>query len=291
MYIIAVDGGGTKCKASLFTPQGEVLATCITGPANLYSNFDGAIAAIEDAANKLLEAVKGLDVSSHNCLLSLGCAGASIGSVKARFANWQHNYHHALLTTDIHVSCLAARHKQSCALVIVGTGSCVAILDNKALKNKMRYLGGHGFLLGDIGSGAWLGKKAVSWYLQALETPCGETTLFQSLQTILGTNISEIIEHYGQATAVTFGHLVPAILQAQSASSLVDNWLDEGAHYFAKLLTFHVKGTLPIYIDGGLGQTYAPRLQAILNRPIHKPEADAVHGAYFAAVKYSQQAL
>ena len=36
MWIIGVDGGGTKCKASLFDENGSVIATSETGPANVF---------------------------------------------------------------------------------------------------------------------------------------------------------------------------------------------------------------------------------------------------------------
>lgn len=283
MWIIAIDGGGTKCDAGLFNPEGQLIATALSGPANVFTNFDGAIAAIELACDQLIDSANTQGRINHkltkeDCFLSLGCAGGGVESAKVKFEKWQHQYAGALLNTDAHVSCLAANRGEPCALFVIGTGSCLAVFQNHVLKQ----YGGHGFLLGDHASGAWLGRKAVSWYLQTLEIPNSDSELRSLLAHLLGNNISDIIDQYGQASAGLFAALVPNILMVEPSSPTVKRWLHEGAHYVSDLLAQHTSKDYPVFLTGGLAVIYKPLIENISGRSIHIPNENAVYGAYFA---------
>lgn len=314
MWIIGVDGGGTKCEASLFTYEGKRLATALTGPANLFTNFEGAIHSIEQATSQLLNACQeqhNITITRKDCLISLGCAGGGVNAVKKQFQQWPHQYAHALLNTDVNVSCFAANNAKACALFVIGTGSCLAVCQpNKqqaqnSLQPKSEFMvnigsaitsqpaitsvsvikqyGGHGFLLGDIASGAWLGKHAVSWYLQALETPSSEVYLQSALAPVLGDSTSNIIERYGQANAKQFADLVPILLSVQHTSTVVQDWLQQGALYAAGLLSKHVSNNAPIFLSGGLSGVYQPLIEELLGKRVFVPDESAVYGAYLAA--------
>jgi glucosamine kinase len=280
MWIIGIDGGGTKCEGGLFTSNGELLATTITGPANFFSDFSGGIKAIEEASNSLLNSVNqqhNLSIGKQDCILSLGCAGGGIESAHESFKDWSHEYAHTLLSNDVEVSCLAANNAQPCALFVIGTGSCLAV---RNAHGQTKQLGGHGFLLGDIGSGAWLGRNAVSWYLQSIETAATDSALHIALETTLGNNTSNIVQQYGQAKADKFGELVPLLLDIRHASFTVQNWLQEGALYAANLLKNHVPSNVPIFVSGGLSAAYKAQIESVTGLEIHSPKHTAIYGAY-----------
>jgi glucosamine kinase len=285
MWIIGIDGGGTKCDAGLFNPAGQLVATAFSGPANIFANFNAAIGEIEQACEQVIdlynaqEQAKANDIlSKKDCFLSLGCAGGGVDSAKKKFQRWQHQYAGAALITDVHASCLAANNANPCALFVIGTGSCLAIFQNQ----KIQQFGGHGFLLGDNASGAWLGKQAVSWYLQALETPNNDNQLQNALALSIGDNISDIIEHYGKASAAKFGALVPILLRVNDASPTVQTWLHEGAQYASELIIQHAQQSLPVFLSGGLAGIYKPLIEKMTNRPIQIPNNNAVFGAFLA---------
>ena len=296
MWIIGVDGGGTKCEASIFTIQGELLASALAGPSNLFANFTGAIAEIEKACNKLLEICNeqhNLTIHKQQCILSLGCAGGGIGFVKQAFEQWPHQYAHAILSTDAQSACLAANAGQNCALFVIGTGSCLAVYTTDA---GTKQFGGHGFLLGDIASGAWLGKHAVSWYLQATETSAiGEKTaiktaiktdhvLQKELASTLGSNTSHIVQQYGQASPALFAALAPILIGVKDSSPAVQQWLDEGANYAANLLISHTSKNLPIFLTGGLSHIYKPLIEKRIKKELYTPQHTPVYGAYLLAL-------
>lgn len=279
MWIIAIDGGGTKCKASLYDPKGQAIATCQTGPANFFADFEFALASINQACEQLLVAAnnqKTLSLKASDCFLSMGCAGASIPATKSKVSQWQHPYAGVALTTDIHISCLAANRGKDCALAITGTGSSIAIYQN----NTMKQFGGHGFLLGDIASGAWLGKNAVSWFLQTLEKPSDDLSLLTALTQSLGTDANNIVQDYGQAKAAKFASLAPVLLLEKSNSPNVKRWLKEGLDYLTTILQEHAAADTDIFIDGGIAHIYQQALSERLMRPVARPKLDAVAGAY-----------
>ena len=295
-WIIGIDGGGTKCRAVLYNAQGSKLAESVTGPANIFADFDGALHSIQSACEQALDTYNLANkhqpwhpLTLNDCTVSAGCAGAGVGSAYERFVQWQHPFKQLFLRTDIHFSCMAANMGQSCCLIIVGTGSCIAFYEplasvDKVQQTGLKLFGGHGFLLGDIASGAWLGKKAVSWFLQALESPTHDRDLFDIMASRIGTSVSGIIEKYGRANAGEFGQLVPMLLSTQDKSIHVQDWLQQGADYLIDIVKEHANSDQSIFIDGGLAQIYKPILKSQLALDIYSPKEEASYGAYLYAL-------
>lgn len=275
-YIIAVDGGGTKCKAVLYNLGGEELASAITGPANIFSNVDKAIESIFSAATQLTQAT---GVPLQQCILSAACAGAGIPTAVKRFEQWQHPFSGLLVISDIHASCLAANRGEDCALLILGTGSCLASYKNAEVK----VFGGHGFMLGDIASGAWIGRELVSWYLRAIDglspDPILEKTMAQSMGDIPGA----IIERYTNAAANDFAVLANIVFVHQHTSPIASDILRRASEYIVALINQHASDVPKLIIDGGLSEAYLPILEKALSRKIYRPLMPAETGAYLFA--------
>ncbi|MDT0595352.1 BadF/BadG/BcrA/BcrD ATPase family protein [Glaciecola petra] len=281
MYILGVDGGGTKCKVGLFDEQGKLYSSKTTGPANIYTDLKLALHSIEDACQQIFTEVAtrhGLTLNQQDCILSAGCAGASIDHAASQFLTQTHHFKRVFLHTDIHISCVSANSAKDCALLICGTGSCIAKFEHKLIQQ----FGGHGFLLGDIGSGAWIGRNAVSWYLRSLdENKPSKDVLFECLESHLGRKANDIVKQFGSASANEFASLVPII--CSSKSSLVDAWLQQGIDYFAKLIEGNMSSKLPVFIDGGMSELYQNTLAMRLNREVARPQQEAIFGAFAIA--------
>ncbi|MFQ3221093.1 MAG: glucosamine kinase, partial [Paraglaciecola sp.] len=162
---IGIDGGGTKCKARLEDAQGNLLAEATAGPANAARNLTGSVDAVLEASQKVIAKanIKGLTV--NNIHAGIGLAGINIPQVKQAFLKQSLPFASWHVTTDLHIACLGAHLGQDGAIVIVGTGSSgIAIHNSQHLE-----IGGHGFVIGDKGSGAWLGKMAISHCLETLD--------------------------------------------------------------------------------------------------------------------------
>jgi len=283
-WIIAVDAGGSKCSACLYTMEGEILGKIQTGPSNLFTDFQAGMFEINSAAMQLLASptAEALGVDAASCIVSIGAAGASIASVQEAFSHWQHPFQNALLESDLAIACYAANQGKACAFVVLGTGSSIAVYQDGMLNQ----YGGHGFLLGDQASGAWLGQKAMRWYMRALES-CDdvhitEKSLMQALSAKVGNNVDVIITKWGSAKASEFATLAPILIALKQQSTKVSEWLQQGEEYIVDILQQRAPH-LPIFIGGGLAFVYKEAIQARLQKPIVTPQQNAEYGAYLMA--------
>lgn len=283
-WIIGIDAGGSKCSASLFDPSGNEVAQAQTGSSNLFSDFNGAMLSIEQGITQLLSQSVSLEtnIQASDCIVSIGAAGAGVTSVQERFKAWRHSFHRTLLFTDLETACFGANEGKDCAFVVLGTGSCIAQYRN----NEMQQYGGQGFLLGDTASGAWLGQKAIRWYLHTLDlSECksrNETSLFESLFEELGADINLIITEWGKASPKQFASLAPIIIANLKHSKQADLWLQEACLYLQDILTKKAPD-LPIFMGGGLAFAYKDRLQSSLNKPIFNAKQNPKYGAFCLA--------
>ena len=72
---IGVDGGGTKCRVRIRDHHGKICSDADGGPANIYSDFDAAIAEIKKTLDHALAKLTPNDVSKRDISLGLGLAG------------------------------------------------------------------------------------------------------------------------------------------------------------------------------------------------------------------------
>src|SRR3954452_23812497 len=86
-HILAVDGGGTKTVAVVFTVAGQELARCRVGPANLYRDPVAGLATIAAAWQQAC-ALAGLSPAHPptNRVVSGGRAGASAAAQRRPYA-------------------------------------------------------------------------------------------------------------------------------------------------------------------------------------------------------------
>ncbi len=285
-YVIAIDGGGTSCKAALFTTSNNnAICTVSTGPANVFSNFDLALKNIIAAANQLKLLAKeheGLSISLNQCHLSAGLAGAKSELVKQKLNSWVHPFLSIDITTDIHIGCIAANDFKDCMLVIVGTGSCIANFKDRTVYE----FGGHGFHLGDQASGSWLGKKALIWYLNALDTNVNNSELKDFLEKEVGKDKSAIIENYTASNPARSAELAPKLLALQGKNNEIDAWLSQGASYIVDIISSQNQNETPIYMAGGLTNIYRNIIKRDFNIKCLEPAHSPIFGAYLMAKQF-----
>ncbi len=164
-YFLGIDGGGTKCKARLESFDGRLLAEATAGPANVARDIEQAMHSVVEASKQAI-ANAGLTIDVL-CEVNagIGLAGLNIPSVYDEFSTKPLPFKRHCATTDLNIARLGAHEGKDGGIIIVGTGSSAAV----SVNNKETVLGGHGFLLGDQGSGAWVGKQAVTDTLLELD--------------------------------------------------------------------------------------------------------------------------
>lgn len=166
MIYAGIDAGGTSSKCMIVNKKNEVLARVKTGPANYQIvGIDTAVMeirrAVELACNKA-----GIDIVDF---MGLGIAGAGSSSdlekIKEKLLPLK-TVKEAYITDDGKIAVLGAHNGKPGIVLIAGTGSIVYGLTENYQTVRA---GGWGPLLGDEGSGFWIGLQAVKYIIKAKE--------------------------------------------------------------------------------------------------------------------------
>jgi glucosamine kinase len=168
------DLGGTSTRIVVVGPDGREHGRGITGGGNPTTDPAGAAAAFGDALRAALSGVDGAQVKAS----VVGVAGGSALRTPAVATYFDRVWTEAGLTCDpgyvpdLEVAFASGTPEADGAVLVAGTGAAAGSLIDRRLT---RTADGHGWLLGDDGSGFWLGREAVRTTLQTLDagTPSG----------------------------------------------------------------------------------------------------------------------
>ncbi|NEE01385.1 N-acetylglucosamine kinase [Phytoactinopolyspora halotolerans] len=168
--VLGLDIGGTSTRALVAGLDGERVATGRGPGANITSHApETAIAAIESA---LRAALTHVDDPTRIQRAVIGTAGNS-NLLQPTVAEALRQTWSAVgltcsygIVSDAMVAFIAGTPEPDGTLLLAGTGALATAFRRR---QRMRTADGHGWLLGDLGSGFWLGKEAVRSTLAALE--------------------------------------------------------------------------------------------------------------------------
>ena len=168
------DLGGTSTRIVVVGPDGREHGRGVTGGGNPTTDPAGAAAAFGDALRAALSGVDGAQVKAS----VVGVAGGSALRTPAVATHFDRVWTEAGLTCDpgyvpdLEVAFAGGTPASDGAVLVAGTGAAAGSLTDHRLT---RTADGHGWLLGDDGSGFWLGREAVRTTLQTLDagTPPG----------------------------------------------------------------------------------------------------------------------
>ncbi|MCW8090838.1 BadF/BadG/BcrA/BcrD ATPase family protein [Alteromonas sp. ASW11-130] len=233
-YYVGIDGGGTRCRAKVFDQTGRCLGLAESGGANVASSIETSKLALIDVINKVLVDA-GLEntVNLKEVHVAGGFAGANLPSAHQALKNWQHPFKSFKFTSDLYTAIIGAHTGKDGALLIVGTGSCAASWH----KNKLTQYGGHGFILGDKGSGAWLGKQAVIHTLESLDGVLHSASFSQRVcQHLQLFTAEDLTDRFHAAPPAWFGELAPLIFRlAEEGDKTALSVIKDGANYLSNI--------------------------------------------------------
>lgn len=278
---IGIDGGGTKCRARIFTSGDVVLGTGIGGPANpLHGQAQAKASILQSVEMALTEA--GLpNAYAGELIAGIGLAGVNLPSLFEAMSAWHHPFKKMYLTTDLHIACLGAHNRDEGAVIIAGTGSC----GYSYVKNKATSIGGHGFPYGDKAGGAWFGLEALKSVLIASDNLGPHTLLTDLIGQHFQAKGVMIVDKMGAAKSSDYAKLARYVFEAANVNDEVAvGIVREGADYLsavAEKLWETEPGRMSFI--GGLSDILTPwlkpKIAAGLSQPIFQPEFGA---AYFA---------
>ena len=268
---LGIDGGGTGCRAALADSEGHVLGRGLGGPANINTNVDGAAASILAAT---AQALAGSGTDPHNLIATLGLAGGTITAATQRLAELL-PFAKLQIVNDAITAARGALGADDGILAALGTGSVFAV----QRAGKVRQVGGRGFLMGDEGSGAVMGRAVLADAMRAGDGFLPMTPLLQDLLTEYG-GAEGIISFGNRASPAQFGELAPRIVNSgdDAANRIFTRAVEDVRH----ILTVLQDGdNMPVVFVGGLGGYYAARLNGPW--PVQPARGDGVDGALLMA--------
>ncbi|MEO3743153.1 BadF/BadG/BcrA/BcrD ATPase family protein [Plantactinospora sp. B5E13] len=264
--VVGLDVGGTSTRATVVSLSGERLGSGRAGGGNPTSH--GAEQAAEQLRMALTDALADIDPGLVWAGV-IGLAGAGRLSAdpagRLAFARvWQEvglrcEYE---IVGDALVAYASATAEPDGTILIAGTGAIAAEVRDLTLD---RVADGHGWLLGDAGSGFWVGREAVRQALADLDRhrPPGPLSTLV-LTELLGSaevatrprdTVDALVQEVTRRPAVELAALAPLVIKASVAGDpAATAILDEAA----RLLAANVDrirpadARTPIVLGGGL---------------------------------------
>lgn len=158
IHVLGIDAGGTKTVCQLANEHGEVLAEARRGGANLQASGE---LEVEKVLHEVMEEAIG-DHDVRPTAICLGIAGvdrpddARVMQALMRRIGYKAK---VLVVNDALIALEAgAPGGQPAVVIISGTGS---IAYGRNANNQAARAGGWGYMLGDEGSGYWIGRAAL----------------------------------------------------------------------------------------------------------------------------------
>jgi glucosamine kinase len=267
---LGVDGGGSGCRAVLADAQGRVLARAEGGPANINSGPELAIRNILAVTGAVLAEA---GVTADRVAAGLGLAGGNVGTRKAAVLAAL-PFARVRVESDGWTAARGALGTEDGVVAAFGTGSVYAVQRG----GEITLAGGWGWVLGDEGGGAGLGRAVLAALLRAVDgLPPGITPLGQRLLDRLG-GPHGVVGFADSAGPADLARLAPEV--AAGGDALAELVLDGmQGEITAMLAHLNAGGTLPLVYLGGLGQLWRDRL----GLPSVEPRGNALDGALMLA--------
>jgi N-acetylmuramic acid 6-phosphate etherase len=275
--LLGVDAGGTSTEAILASSGDDglnVLGRGVAGPANV--RVQGFEVSIGEMARAVREAFRAAAITpgavARACLAVAG-AGRQQEQVRLKEMATALGLARVISVVDDGEPLFAAGTPEGWGFVLIsGTGS---LARGKALDGRTARAGGWGWLLGDEGSGYWLGCSALGAVARALDGRGEQTALVEVCLTALGVANSEtMIERiYGQQMSrADLAALAPLIIQSAETDQVARSLVNTAARELAQLvLTVAEKlgftnASIPLALAGGLLSHSEPLRELVIDR-------------------------
>ena len=297
MYIIGIDGGGTKTVGILTTETGQRLAQVQLGPSNYHAVGELKTQAVLKSVIEELCEKAGIPSASatHLCLGMAGLGRAEDRKIIGRICDELGIRENRILTHDAHIALVGGTEKQQGVIVISGTGAIVYGIN---ADGKEARASGWGYLLGDEGSGYDIAIKGLRAVARAADGRGRPTELTNRMLNALELNEpGDLIRWVHAASRDTVAQLSETVFDAaRSSDTIAEQIVDEAAEELVCAANSVVKqlafdGTFDIVFSGGnlvhqpmFAEKLCQQLAQIApNASVHLPIHDPAYGAVLLA--------
>ncbi|KQS81404.1 N-acetylglucosamine kinase [Rhizobium sp. Leaf384] len=282
LYRVGIDGGGTRCRAAVADADGRLLGRGISGAANILTDPETALVHIRQATEAAFKEA-GLPLSDISSAYAvLGLAGNNVADAVS-FIAARLPFAKADIVSDVVIALQGALGDRDGAVASLGTGTVYCMRQAGTIS----MLGGHGFKVGDLGSGARLGQGLLQEVLLAHDGIQPSSPLTEAVLAEFGHSPEAIIAFAHGARPADYGRYAPSIFSAAAAHDPVAIDLIRAAAYRIDqtLDAIIARGVTTLCLVGGLAPLYRPWLAERGDNVFAEPLADALTGAVALAVQ------
>src|SRR3989442_10321640 len=184
MHVLGIDAGGTKTVCLLADANGHILSEGRGGGANLHTSGE---LEVEKVLHHVMEAAIG-DRAITPADVCLGTAGVdredearTVRTIMRRIGYKART----VVVNDALIALVAGAGNAPGIVIIAGTGS---IAYGRNARHEAARAGGWGHIIGDEGSGYWIGREALAAIMRAVDGRGPATKLAQ-----------DVLAHFGIA--------------------------------------------------------------------------------------------
>jgi glucosamine kinase len=262
--VLGVDAGGTASRAVVAAPTGRVLGRGSAGPGNPAAAGTQAVRSIGTAVRA---ALRGHDPAAVTAGV-VGVAGVSALAEPRVAAAFGEQWRAIGLSCPVAVvgdavtAFTAGSAAPSGAVLIAGTGAVAARLANRRISGTAD---GLGWLLGDEGSGLWLGLRAVKAVARTWPTSAPTGLAAAVASHAAARSCDELVHWAGRQPPPAFAALAPLVCAAARAGDpLAVRLTTEAAARLVSTLGELGPPDGPVVLAGGLLTGDTPVRDAVL---------------------------
>jgi N-acetylglucosamine kinase-like BadF-type ATPase len=298
MHVLGIDAGGTKTVCLLADEQGRILSESRDGGANLHASGERNV-------EQVLQRVMARAIGGHRitpAAICLGIAGVDRGdeatTVRAIMRRIGHRSR-TVVVNDALIALVAGVGDAPGIVIIAGTGS---IAYGRNARDEAARAGGWGHIIGDEGSGYWIGREALAAVMREVDGRGPATRLTADVLAYFGvadTSHLPRIVYDREVPRMSVAAIGPIVQRASEQGDAVATRILERAAEELVLAARSVAARLemrgdafPFILAGGvfpvvpwLGYEVARRLVEVAPRSqVRLLEQEPAHGAVLLAL-------
>ncbi len=281
--IIAIDGGGTRCRLAYVGDGGRVSVE--VGSANVSTDFDGAVKEMQTGIELLSKELSLTTATLVDCPAFIGLAGVTGPKIAQNVADAL-PFSHARVFDDRPAAVRGALGEADGAVAHCGTGSFFGV----QIEGALRLAGGWGPVLGDQASAQWVGRRALRFTLDAEDGLVEKSDLTEKLLNDY-EGAPGIVAYAGQAGPFGLGQLARVVTSyAAKGDPIAEHVMQDAAdHILQTLPKIGWRSGLTVCLTGGIAPYYEKYFPDEIRSCLAVPLGEPLDGAISLAKDFRKE--